>query len=228
MNTLSNSRSHARVLPHPAAASRSDFLALLDQSSRWASFAQQRTSQQPGMLHKKALDAARFSAEVGAHSLTMPSKLVGTSRHQDAVCVLVAHLNASGHSGRGVRLDVVDEAGALFVSFALSSKRYRLGRVQHKHVGWLRPLLYHGAEVYLLAVTGLDRENATLGVNVAFGHVGAALARIGSRSWLRITPTVAESPAPYRARPAIEGVTGEHSRAASWPSGATAGARWSS
>ena len=57
-----------------------------------------------------------------------------------------------------------------------------LGRVQPKHLGWVRPLVPFGLTVHLARVTGTDASvqgrGYRLGCNVAFGHVGEALGRL--------------------------------------------------
>ena len=54
-----------------------------------------------------------------------------------------------------------------------------LGRIQDKHVPWLRPLLAHGAAVYFLTVTGTDRAEGSFGCNVVIAHAAAAIERLG-------------------------------------------------
>ena len=49
--------------------------------------------------------------------------------------------------------------------------------MQSKHVPWLRPLLPFGAGIYLVRITGQERDY-TLGCNVAFGRVGGAVAAL--------------------------------------------------
>jgi len=127
----------------------------------------------PGTLDAKALDACAFSVHHGASSLAVPSKLVGTSRHQPALRSLALDPNTSW-----LALDLDSRGDHLVVSHG----RRPLGCVQPKHLGWVRPLVPFGLTVHLVRVTGTDasgqRSGYRLGCNVAFGHVGTALNRL--------------------------------------------------
>ena len=145
------------------------------EAGRWRAFVGDRSRMLPATLHAKALDACAFSVLHGASSLAVPSKLVGTSSHPHALRAL------AGASWTALDLD--DRGDALVVSH----DGRPLGRVQSKHLGWVRPLVPFGLSVYLSRVTGGGSGggrsagcDATyrLGCNVAFGHVGAALIRL--------------------------------------------------
>ena len=138
------------------------------QAGRWLAFATERTRMRPHMLTAKALSSVAFSVHQGAASLAVPSKLAGTSAHQPALWALVRN-----PAGPWAALDVEATADGLLASYDGTP----LGAVQTKHVGWVRPLLAFGLTVHLGRVTGHDYEY-TLGLNVAFGHVGAALDRL--------------------------------------------------
>ena len=139
------------------------------QAGRWRAHAGELSRMRPETLDAKALGACAFSVHHGAASFAVPSKLVGTPRHQPA-------LRALADAG-WVVLDL-DARGDLLV---VSHGGRVLGRVQPKHVAWVRPLVAFGLRVYLARVTGgaetgAPRAGYRLGCNVAFGHVGAALA----------------------------------------------------
>jgi len=140
------------------------------EAGRWLAFARERSRMSDATLVAKALDATAFSAGHGTHSLALPSKLGGTSRHQRALWGIVRERRSPW-----CPLDLHDEGGLLIVSMPGSDV---LGEVQRKHAPWLRPLVPFGARVYLARVTGHEREGYRLGLNVAFGHVGAALDRL--------------------------------------------------
>jgi hypothetical protein len=141
----------------------------------WADHALATSRQQPGTVFRKAVDALRFTLAHRGRAFAVPSKLVGVSAHQETVAQLVAHAAASPRGGVGLPLAVFEEAGAVVVSVVMDGEPRTLGRVQSKHAPWLAPLLAHGAEVVLIAVSGLGRESGPLGVNVAFTNVAVAV-----------------------------------------------------
>ena len=139
------------------------------QAGRWRAFAGDRSRMRPETLDAKALDACAFSVHHGASSFAVPTKLAGTSRHQRALRSL-----AGGPDATWLPLDLAARGDDLVVS---AGGRV-LGRVQPKHLGWVRPLVPFGLRVYLSRVTGSDADaprGYRLGCNVAFGHVGQAL-----------------------------------------------------
>ncbi len=138
------------------------------QARSWRAFAGDRSRMQPDTLDTKAFDACAFSVHHRASSFAVPSKLVGTSRHQAALRALSADPDATW-----LALDLDARGDHLVVSH---NSRV-LGRVQPKHLGWVRPLVAFGLAVYLSRVTGRGERGYRLGCNVAFGHVGDALAR---------------------------------------------------
>ena len=143
------------------------------QARSWRAFAGDRSRMQPDTLDTKAFDACAFSVHHRASSFAVPSKLVGTSRHQAALRALSTDPDATW-----LALDLDARGDHLVVSH---NSRV-LGRVQPKHLGWVRPLVPFGLAVYLSRVTGRGERRAEsgafyrLGCNVAFGHVGDALA----------------------------------------------------
>jgi hypothetical protein len=143
---------------------------LAREAERWIAFARERARMRDDALVRKALEATAFSARHGTLSLAVPSKLAGTGQHQRALWALVRE----GRS-RWCPLDLHDEGGRLLVSMPGGEA---LGEVQGKHYAWLRPLVRFGARAYLARVTGHERAGYTLGLNVAFGHVGAALDKL--------------------------------------------------
>ncbi|MDT7858131.1 hypothetical protein RQM47_15900 [Rubrivirga sp. S365] len=176
--------SHA---PSPAVPAATDTLALrlfgapalptppplTDQAARWADHVLATESLPPAYVVRKALDAVAFSLANGLRELSVPSKLVGTSRHPHAVEALT--LGDRRPIEARPRLTVPHPArhgGAGLAVYAVRSDRslQPVGRVQPKHAAWLTPLLRAGAAVHLLRVTGLGRRAqglpTTLGVNV--------------------------------------------------------------
>lgn len=155
----------------PAAELRARCVAV--EAGRWRTFAAERTRMQSGTLDAKAFGACAFSVHHGASSLAVPSKLVGTSRHQPLLRSLSQDPNTSW-----LALDL----GARGDHLVVSRGGRVLGRVQPKHLGWVRPLLPFGLTVHLARVTGTDASGRgrgyRLGCNVAFGHVGEALGRL--------------------------------------------------
>lgn len=142
------------------------------QAGRWRTFAGDHSRMRPETLDAKALDACAFSVHHGASSLAVPSKIVGTSRHQGALRSLAGDPGATWRA-----LDLAARGDDLVVS---AGGRV-LGRVQPKHLSWVRPLVPFGLRVYLSRVTGADDDRPRgyrLGCNVAFGHVGDALAAL--------------------------------------------------
>lgn len=135
----------------------------------WFRLADERGRMRPDAVLAKALDATAFSVRHRTHSLAVPSKLQGTAACQGALWRLVRE-----RVPFGAPLDVVEDGVALVVS----TDGERLGLVQPKHAPWLRPLVPFGAAVYLGRVTGHEREKYSLGLNVVFGGVGAALDRL--------------------------------------------------
>ena len=143
------------------------------EAGRWRTFAAERTRMRPSTLDVKVLDACAFSVHHGASSFAVPSKLVGTSRHQPLLRSLSLDPSSSW-----LALDL----GARGDDLVVSRGGRVLGRVQPKHLGWVRPLIPFGLTVHLARVTGTDASGGgsgyRLGCNVAFGHVGEALGRL--------------------------------------------------
>ena len=142
------------------------------QAGRWRTFAGDHSRMRPETLDAKALDACAFTVHHGASSLAVPSKLVGTSRNPRALRALSRDPNATW---RALDLDIRGD------DLVVSAGGRVLGRVQPKHLGWVRPLVPFGLRVYLSRVTGADAgapRGYRLGCNVAFGHVGDAVAAL--------------------------------------------------
>lgn len=135
------------------------------QAGHWRAFAGDRSRMRPDTLDTKVLDACAFSVHHGASSFAVPSKLVGTSRHQRSLRVL------SRDPASWLALDLDDRGDYLVVSHGGRV----LGRVQPKHCPWVRPLIPFGLALYLSRVTGRGEGGYRLGCNVVFGHVGEAL-----------------------------------------------------
>lgn len=133
-------------------------LRLHGQAKRWADHAT-ACGMQPGIAYSKALDALEFSLWHGANRLCIPSKLVGTKPNQENVARLAEQ---RAEPGTAPLVMEEDEKGNLQVFHG----SHLLGRVQAKHVGWLRAVLPH-VRVHLLQCTG-GTEGKTRGVNIVF------------------------------------------------------------
>ena len=149
----------------PAAEVRARRIAC--EAERWRAYAAERTRMRPNTLIDKALGACAFSVHHGTQSLAVPSKLVGTSRHQTALREIARD---TGAPWEPLDLDVTPDEILVFYRGEL------VGEVQPKHAGWVRPLLPFGLVVRLTRVTGGDGYR--LGCNVAFTGVGEALRRL--------------------------------------------------
>ncbi len=133
----------------------------------WLTLARERTRMAETTLVAKALQATAFSVQHRANSFAVPSKLVGTAKHQRALWALVSEppapwtkLTATVQAGGGVTVSLGGET---------------LGEVQAKHA-WARPLIPFGLAVHMSRVTGHENQGYRLGCNVVFAHVGAAVA----------------------------------------------------
>jgi hypothetical protein len=146
------------------------------EAERWLAFAASRTRMRTRTLTRKALSACAFSVHHRTRSLAVPSKLVGTSRHQGLLRGL-ADLQGGSAPWDVLDLDVQDDRVGV-----LRGGR-PLGEVQTKHLPWVRPLVPFGLGLRLVRVTGTDRARGDhygralkLGCNVAITGVGEALA----------------------------------------------------
>lgn len=163
-----NVSAHRRI---PNRTGHDHALLITRQAQAWTDFVLEHARMQPATVHRKAMDAVAFTLEMKARSFAVPSKLASTSRYQDALAML-DELNPL----RGHRLSMQVEDEHIVVAFT----DVVLGRVQDKHVPWLRLLLAFGATAHLLTVTGTDRKEGFLGCNVAFAHVHPAMERLKS------------------------------------------------
>ena len=141
---------------------------LTDQAAAWADHVLATESLPPAYVVRKALDAVAFSLAHGLRELSIPSKLVGTSRHPNAVEALT--LDDQRPVEARPRLAVSHAAGLAVYARRSDGSLQPVGRVQPKHAAWLAPLLARGAALHLHRVTGLARRArglpTTLGVNV--------------------------------------------------------------
>lgn len=141
---------------------------LTDQAAAWADHVLATDSLPPAYVDRKALDAVAFSLAHGLRDLSVPSKLVGTSRHPHAVEALA--LDDQRPVEARPRLTVSHAAGLAVYAVRSDRSLQPVGRVQPKHATWLTPLLARGAALHLHQVTGLGRRArglpTTLGVNV--------------------------------------------------------------
>ena len=193
----------------------------------WRTFAGDRTQMLAPTLDAKALDACAFSVLHRALSFAVPSKLVGTSHHQRALWALAGRTDLTW-----APLDLEARGGG----YAVLHDGQVLGRIQPKHLGWLRPLVPFGLAVFLSRITGTDggmnpRKRSAryrLGCNVAFGHVGDAVTTLldalgagdgspaVSRTSLRLVVPAAPSPPPVPIRPEREAVGADPSDVVLW------------
>lgn len=144
---------------------------LFTDAGLWLAHALRTARMRPDTVRQKALDALAFSFEFRARSVAIPTKLAGTSRHQDALVQVNEIRPLVGH-----RLTAEDDGDALVVRF----EDLTLGHVQDKHVPWLRPLLPYGATIHYLCVSGTNRTEGFYGLNVAIANVAVALRRLGT------------------------------------------------
>ena len=148
------------------------------EAERWLAFAASRTRMRTRTLTRKALSACAFSVHHRTGSLAVPSKLLGTSRHQGRLRTL-ADIQGADALWDVLDLDVQDDRVGV-----LHGGR-PLGEVQSKHLPWVRPLVPFGLGLRLVRVTGTDRARGghygralRLGCNVAITGVGEALAQM--------------------------------------------------
>ena len=118
------------------------------QARSWRAFAGDHSRMQPDTLDTKAFDACAFSVHHRASSFAVPSKLVGTSRHQPLLRSLSQDPDATW-----LALDL-DARGDHLVA---SHGGRVLGRVQPKHLGWVRPLVPFGLRGLPLPRDGTGR-----------------------------------------------------------------------
>ncbi|MEP0548278.1 MAG: DUF6166 domain-containing protein [Rhodothermales bacterium] len=149
---------------------------LAEEAEAWLAHARARSRMGDETLVLKALTALAFSFRHRAHDFAVPSKLAGMSKHQPVLWQMV-----KDHVGFGTPLEVeevpTDNSSDNRSRLVVSYEGEELGAVQPKHVPWLRPLIPFGAGIYLVRVTGQERD-FTLGCNVAFGRVGGAVAAL--------------------------------------------------
>ena len=159
----------ARVPESDKSDSEARLIRVAAEAQRWLAFAGERSRMRPETVLAKTLQSACFSAQSGASSFAVPSKLVGVRDHQRTLWALVR----DGYAGYE-RLAVDTTEGGVLVWRGDEI----LGEVQSKHVPWVRPLVAFGLTVHLSRVTGHETEGHTLGVNIVFGGVGRALAAL--------------------------------------------------
>lgn len=161
------------------------------EAERWLAFAAGLTRMRPRTLTQKALSACAFSVHHGTPSLAVPSKLVGTSRHQGRLREIarVAAARATDASWDPLDLDARDGR------VAVSHDGRPLGEVQSKHLPWVLPLVPFGLGLRLTRVTGLGAgRRYRLGCNVAFTGVGEALSRMAGERAAPSGDGAAEAP----------------------------------
>lgn len=171
MSNNTNVRMGVRI-PNPSERAAQRVVRLTQEAERWANFALARSAMSLERIRRKASESFAFALEHNTQAFAVPTKLCGTRDLQEALRVLHNLRPLRGH-----RLDVSACGDRLAVSFA----DMLVGFVQDKHAPWLRPLLEHGAAVYLLGVTGHDAPHKYLGLNVAIGFVAQAIEKYSSQ-----------------------------------------------
>ncbi|MEL7363396.1 MAG: hypothetical protein AAFN13_15075, partial [Bacteroidota bacterium] len=122
---------------------------LAAEAGSWLTLARERSRMEDATLVSKALSSLAFSLQHRAHTLAVPSKLVGVSKHQSVLWDLVRD-----RTPFGTELSAEEVNGQLLVSL----NGEPLGRVQDKHLAWVRPLIPFEARVFLVRITGHERE----------------------------------------------------------------------
>lgn len=174
-------------VPHPSTEAGYG-LRLLTEARTWQTHAAALSRMRESTLSAKALDALAFSLEHRASSFTVPTKLSGVVKHQETLHQLL-HLQVP----KGLRLSASSDGETIGVQCLGAA----VGAIQDKHTSWLLPLLQFGATLHLLAVTGGDRDEGFLGLNVAVCRTTAAIARYDA---------VSGDGGPLRTPPAFEDV----------------------
>ena len=136
---------------------------------RWGAFVSERTRMRSTTIQQKSLEAACFSVAKRTSSLAIPSKLSGVRPHQRRLWVM---LRQRVPAWAELTLDIRES------EIVVLYEDERIGSMQGKHYGWVRPLASTGARLYLAKITGSEKAGYTLGVNVIVGHVGQALDRL--------------------------------------------------
>ena len=138
-------------------------------AGRWARFARAQLCRFD--VERKAAASVAFCSAQASRSFAVPSKLTGTSQHQDDLALL-------RDEDRWIRLDLdLDEEPAPAKAGDTLCAYWHgclVGHIQRKHHAWLLPLLATGrVDCYVLEVTGADAP--TLGCNIVFTGIEEAL-----------------------------------------------------
>lgn len=132
-------------------------------AGRWARYARAQGARFD--VERKAAAASVFSILHGGTSFALPSRLVGTRRHQHVLARLA-------RAGGWPRLHLHAGAGTVTAVWHGDA----VGRLQAKHVCWLRPLLPTGRlACHVLQVTGGTAGAPTRGCNIVLCGIGAAV-----------------------------------------------------
>jgi len=144
---------------------------LVTEAKQWAGYAERNSNLSKTRVQNMALEATAFSLRYRAHSIAIPTKLVGTRALQDALESLVTTQVAQWH-----KLELLPSCGRI----EAYCEGILLGWLWPGHV-WVWPLLTVGLEVRLLTVTGTDEEWKWLGCNVVITEVTRAIEAATSR-----------------------------------------------
>jgi hypothetical protein len=144
---------------------------LVTEAKQWAGYAQRNSNLSATRVHNMALEATAFSLRYRAHSIAIPTKLIGTRALQDALELLLT-TNVSPWR----KLNLVPTNGRI----EAHCEGGLLGWLRPSHV-WAWPLLTVGLEVRLINVSGNDADWKYLGCNVVITEVTRAIEAASSR-----------------------------------------------
>lgn len=144
---------------------------IVNEAKLWSSFARKHSALTERRVQNMALDAVAFTLRHRAHHFAMPTKLVGTREHQNAL----QGLDQSSPEP-WLQLSLVASEGRV----EAHAGAFRLGWIWSGH-SWLWPLLTVGVEARLIAVTGTDQDWKWLGCNVVFTGLADAIQKTTER-----------------------------------------------
>ncbi len=177
----------ASIRPASPALPRAE--SLIDTALLWREFAY--TTGCRFDVEKKALDAIVFTMQTGGHTLALPSKLEGTARRAD----LLLHLRRAGlrQPWQALTLSLSRKDGQDALGACWNTRL--VGLCRPKHLPWLIPLLRTGRlACYVLAITGGTGHRRSLGCNVVYTGLRAALDAHRIRQRLTDRQAVANRP----------------------------------
>lgn len=120
---------------------------------------------------QKSAECVAFCVRQEASGFAFPSKLEGTSKHQDSL----ASLKEAASLQRWQPLTLHAEETERGTEILALWHGAILGRIRRKHVRWLLPLLRFGVRCYVSDVTGGTEGKAWFGCNIVLAGLGEAL-----------------------------------------------------